>query len=119
MKKIRELVDSFYKKDRELMDDYNRNYLASRTTERQTITDQYRSNLSEALDSAIRDYKEKLSPESKAVRADLQRRLPKRMHRPQLSKIYENPSLVMEIEIIAGDIGVLSNSLPGTWSSTN
>jgi hypothetical protein len=117
VKKIRELVGSFYKKDRELMDDFDLNYLASRTTERQAITDQYRSNLSEALDSTVRHYKEKLSAESKAVRAELQRRLPKRMHRPQLSEIYENPSVVMEIEIIAGDLELLSKSLPGSWST--
>jgi hypothetical protein len=117
VKKIRGLVDSFYKKDRELMVDYNINYLASRTTERQTIKDQYKKNLSEALHSSVRDYKEKLSAESKAVRAELQRRLPKRMHRPQLSKIYENPSIVMEIEMIAGELELLSKSLPGTWST--
>jgi hypothetical protein len=116
VKRIRELEDSFYKKNRELMDDYKINYPASRTTERQTIRDQYKKNLSEAVDSTVRDYKEKLFAESKAVRAELQRRLPKRMHRPQLSKIYENPSNVMEIEIIAGDLEVLSKSLPGTWS---
>ena len=116
VKKIRRLVDSYNKKDRELMDDYQTNYLATRTTERQTIRDQYEKNLKEAHDSTVRDYKEKLLAESKTVRAELQRRLPERMHRPQLSKIYENPSIVMEIEIIAGDVDRLSKSLPGTWS---
>jgi hypothetical protein len=116
VKKIRRLVDSYNKKDRELMDDYQTNYLATRTTERQTIRDQYEKNLKEAHDSTVRDYKEKLLAESKTVRAEPQRRLPERMHRPQLSKIYENPSIVMEIEIIAGDVDRLSKSLPGTWS---
>jgi len=42
--KIRGLVDSYNKKDRELMADYQTNYLTSRTTERQRIRDQYEKN---------------------------------------------------------------------------
>jgi hypothetical protein len=116
VKKIRGLVDSYNKKDRELMAEYQTNYLATRTTERHAIRDQYEKNLKEAHDSTIRDYKERLLAESKTVRAELQRRLPEHMHRSQLSKIYENPSGVMGIEIIAGDLDRLSRSLPGNWS---
>jgi hypothetical protein len=116
VKKMRERVDSYNKKDRELMTEYQTNYLATRTTERQTIRDRYEKTLKEAHDSTVRDYKEKLLAESKTVRAELQRRLPERMHRPQLSKIYENPSIVNEIEIIASDLDRLSRSLPGNWS---
>ena len=116
VKKIIGVVDAYNKKDRELMAEYQKNYLATRTTERQTIRDQYEKNLKEAHDSTVRDYKEKLLAESKTVRAEPQRRLPERMHRPQLSKIYENPSGVMGIEIIAGDLDRLSRSLPGNWS---
>src|SRR5262245_33685752 len=68
VKKIRELVDSYNKKDRELMADYQTNYLASRTTERQAIRDQYEKNLKEANNSTVGVYKEKLLAESKAVR---------------------------------------------------
>ena len=113
VKKIRGLVDSYNKKDRELMAEYHTNYLATRTTERQTIRDQYEKHLKEGNDSAIRNYKETLLAESKSVRAELQRRLPERMHRPQLSKTYENPSIALEMEIIAGDLDRLSRSLPG------
>jgi len=70
--------------------------------------------LKEATDSTVRDYKEKLLAESKTVRAELHRRLPERLHRPNLSKIYEKPSFVMEIEIIADDLELLSKSLPDT-----
>jgi len=96
------------------MADYETNYLASRTTERQGIRDQYAKNLKEANDSTVRAYKEKLLSESKAVRGELHRRLPERLHRPQLSKIYDNPSSVMEIQIIADDLDLLSKSLPDT-----
>jgi hypothetical protein len=160
VKEIRGLVDSYNKKDRELLAEYQTNYPASRTpvvvtfdaisnvvvpmirkthlqsvpgmrylllkayaialrltsTERQPITDQYEKNLKEALDSTVRDYKDKLLSESKAVRAELHRRLPERMHRLQLSQIFENPSVVLELEIIAADLDRLSRSLPGTWS---
>jgi len=114
VKKIRELVNSYNKKDRELMADYQTNYLASRTTERQGIRDQYEKNLKEANNSTVGDYKEKLLAESKTVRAELHRRLPERLHRPNLSKIYDNPSIVLEMETIADDLELLSKSLPDT-----
>ena len=112
VKKIRELADSYNKKDRELMADYQTNYLASRTTERQGIRDQYEKNLKEANNSTVGEYKEKLLAESNTVRAELHRRLPERLHRPNLSKIYDNPSIVLEMEIIADDLELLSKSLP-------
>ena len=112
VKKIRELVDSYNKRDRELMADYQTNYLASRTTERQRIRDQYEKNLKEANNSTVGDYKEKLLAESKTVRAELHRRLPERLHRLNLSKIYDNPSIVLEMETIADDLELLSKSLP-------
>jgi len=112
VKKIRELVDSYNKKDRELMADYQTKYLASRTTERQGIIEQYGKNLKEANNSTVGVYKEKLLAESKAVRAELHRRLPERLHRPNLTKIYDKPSIVLEIQIIADDMELLSKSLP-------
>ena len=112
VKKIRELVDSYNKKDRALMADYQTNYLASRTTERQGIREQYGKNLREANNSTVGVYKEKLLAESKAVRAELHRRLPERLRRPNLTKIYDKPSIVLEIQIIADDLELLSKSLP-------
>ena len=110
-KKIREQADSFYKKDQELMADYQTTHLCTRTTERQKIRDQYAKNLKEANDSTVRVYTETLSPDSKAIRAELLRRLPP-LRRPDLYKAYENPSIVMEIQIVADDLELLSKSLP-------
>jgi hypothetical protein len=114
VKKIRRLVDSYDKKDRELMGEYQTNYLATRTTERQSITDEWKKKSAEAYDSTVRNYKTTLLSESKAVRGELHRRLHERLHRPNLSKIYENPSSVMEMQIIADDLELLSKSLPDT-----
>jgi hypothetical protein len=61
----------------------------------------------DANNSAVRDYKEKLLAESKTVRTELHRRLPERLHRPNLSKIYDNPSIVLEMETIADDLELL------------
>jgi hypothetical protein len=109
--KIRGLTDSYNKNDRDLMAEYQTNYLATRTTERQLITDEWKKKSAEAYDSTVRDFKTTLLSESKAVRAELHRRLPERLHRPNLSKIYENPSSVMEMQIIADDLDLLSKSL--------
>ena len=40
VKKIRGLTDSYNKNDRDLIAEYQTNYLATRTTERQSITDE-------------------------------------------------------------------------------
>ena len=114
VKETRELVDAFYKKDRELMVDYEKNYPSSRTTERETIREQYAKNLKQANDSTVLAYKEKLLPESKAVRTELQRRLPPRVQHSNMTKMYENLSIVMEIQIIADELDLLSKSLPDT-----
>jgi hypothetical protein len=116
VKKIRGLTDSYNKNDRDLIAEYQTNYLATRTTERQSITDEWKKKSAEAYDSTVRNFKTKLLSESKAVRAELHRRLPERLHRPNLLKIYENPSSVMEMQIIADDLELLSKSLPDTWS---
>ena len=116
VKKIRGLVDSYNERDRGLIAEYQTNYLATRTTERDKIRSQYENRLKQTLDSTIRDYKEKLLAESKTIQAELHRRLPERMQRPQLSKIYDNASNAMELEIIAADLDRLSRSLPGNWS---
>ena len=112
VKETRELVDAFYKKDRELMADYQKNYLSSRTTEREPIREQYANNLKQANDSTVRAYKEKLLPESKAVRTELHRRLPPRVQHSNVTEMYEKLSIVMEIQIIADDLDLLSKSLP-------
>jgi len=114
VKKIRGLTDSYNKNDRDLIAEYQTNYLATRTTERQSITDEWKKKSAEAYDSTVRNFKTTLLSESKAVRAELHKRLPERLHRPNLSKIYENPSSVMEMQIIADDLELLSKSLPDT-----
>jgi|SRR5919198_2507785 hypothetical protein len=114
VKKIRELVDSFNKKDREMMADYEASFLAARTTDRQRIREQYKNKLTEAHDSSVLDYKKQLLSESKAVREELHKRLPGRLHRSHLSKMYDNPSKVLELQTIADDLELLSKSLPDT-----
>src|SRR6266446_7370024 len=71
VKKIRGLVDSYNKNDRDLMAEYQLNYLATRTTERQSITDEWKKKSAEAYDSTVRNYKTTLLSESKAVRGEL------------------------------------------------
>jgi len=57
VKKIRGLTNSYNKNDRELMAEYQTNYLATRTTERQSITDEWKKKSAEAYDSTVRNYK--------------------------------------------------------------
>jgi hypothetical protein len=112
VKKIRALVDSFNKKDREITAEYETDYLATRTTERQRIKDRYENKFREAHDLLMRNYKNQLLSEAKAIREELHKRLPERLHRRHLSKMYDNPSAPLEIQTIADDLELLARSLP-------
>ena len=114
VKGIRELVYSYSRKDRDLTADFDADYLATRTTERQGLRDQWRKKMDEAQGSSIRNYQQNFASEVTLVREELQRRLPKSLQRRDLPKMYSNPPNVLALELIADDLELLSKSLPDT-----
>jgi hypothetical protein len=112
VKNLRELVYSYNKKDKELLVEYQTNYLATRTTERQALTNQWRKKSEEVLQSSVRDYQRKFLADAIPLRDELYKRLPKRMRRAGASDIYKNPSNVLAIEVIADDLELLAKALP-------
>lgn len=114
VKGIRELVYSYNRKDRDLTAEFDADYLATRTTERQTLRDQWRKKMEEAQGSSVRNYQQKFAPDATLVREELQRRLPKNLQRRDLPKMYSNPPNVLALEAIADDLELFSRSLPDT-----
>jgi hypothetical protein len=114
VKGIRELVHSYSRTDRNLTADFDAEYLATRTTERQTLRDQLRKKIDEAQGASIRGYQRDFASDATLVREELQRRLPKSLDRRDLPKLYSNPPNVLALEVIADDLELLSKSLPDT-----
>lgn len=114
VKSIRELVHSYAKNDRNLSVDFDAEYLATRTTERQALRDQWRKKMDAAQDASLRAYQRDFASEATQLREELQRRLPKGLERRDLAKLYANPPNVLGLEVIVDDLELLSKSLPDT-----
>ena len=113
VKSIRALVDSYNKKDRELMGEYDKkNKPEVRTDERKAIRDQWLKESDSVHDSAMRSYKENYWADAILLRNELYRRLPKRLNQKDLVPIYQNPTNVLGIQVIADNLELISKSLP-------
>jgi hypothetical protein len=113
VKGVRELVYSYHKKDRDLTAELDADYLATRTTERQSLRDQWRKKIDDAQASSLRSYQQNFALDATLVRQELQKRLPRNLQR-DLPKLYSNPANVLALEVIADDLELLAKSLPET-----
>lgn len=114
VKAVRKLVYSFNDKDRDLTNDFDAEYLATRTTERKPLRDQWRKKVEDAQASSVRGYRQNYASDAALLREELQRRLPKGLRRRDLPKLYSNPTNVLALELIADDLELLAKSLPET-----
>ena len=114
VKAVRKLVYSYNEKDRDLTNDFDADYLATRTTERQSLRDQWRKKIGDLQASSLRDYRQNFASNATLLKEELQRRLPKSLQRRDLPKLYANPANVLALEVIADDLELLAKSLPET-----
>ena len=113
MKNIRELVDSYNKKYRELMAEYDKkNKTEIRIDERKAMREQWLKESDAVHDSAMRSYKENYWADAILLRNELYRRLPKKLTQTDLSPIYQNPTNVLGVQVIADHLELISKSLP-------
>src|SRR5262249_41477235 len=113
VKSIRELVDSYKKKDRELMGEYDKkNKPEIRIDERKVMRDQWLKESDAVHDSAMRSYKENYWADAILLRNELYRRLPKRLNQKDLAPIYQNPTNVLGVQLIADHLELIAKSLP-------
>ena len=112
VKAVRKLVYSYNEKDRDLTRDFDADYLATRTTERESLRDQWRKKIDDAQASSVRDYRQNFASDAALLRQELQRRLPKSLQRRDIAKLHSNPANVLALEVIADDLELLAKSLP-------
>ena len=113
VKNIRELVDAYSKKDRELMSAYDKkNKPEIKIDERKAMREQWLKESDAVHDSAMRSYKENYWADAILLRNELYRRLPKKLNQTDLSPIYQNPTNVLGIQLIADHLELIAKSLP-------
>jgi hypothetical protein len=114
VKAVRQLVYSYNEKERDLSSDFEAEYLATRTTERQLLQDQWRRKIDAAQAASLGNYLQNFAPNAALLREELQRRLPKRLQSRDTPKLYSTPANVLSLEVVADDLELLAKSLPET-----
>lgn len=114
VKALRQLVNSYNEKDRDLTSDFEAEYLATRTTERPLLQDQWRKKIDAAQGASLGNYRQNFAPNAALLREELQRRLPKRLQSRDMPKLYSTPANVLSLEVVADDLELLAKSLPET-----
>ena len=110
---IRQLVYTYKKKDGELLAASDKRDRADASKEeRKRFRDQWIKDSDSAHDATMRQYKEKYWADAILLRNELLRRLPKKMQQPQLSGIYQYPTNILGVEVIADNLELLAKSLP-------
>jgi hypothetical protein len=110
---IRRLVDSYKKKDREIMTEYDRKDRpdmdkgGSHALRQQWLKD---SDLTH--DSTMRYYKEHHWADAILLIGELNRRLTKRAKQPELLRLYQHPTNVLGLAAIADHLELHSKLLP-------
>jgi hypothetical protein len=113
VKNIRELADSYNKKDRELLAEYDKeNKPEIGIDERKAMRDQWLKESDAVHDSTMRSYKENYWADAILLRNEFYRRLPKKLNQKDLAPIYQNPTNVLGIQVIADNLELISKSLP-------
>ena len=110
---IRQLVYAYNKKDGELLAESGKRDSADASKEeRKKLRDQWIKDSDAAHDATMLQYKEKYWADAILLRNELYRRLPKNLQQPQLSAIYQYPTNILGIEVIADNLELLAKSLP-------
>ena len=113
VKNIRALVDSYNKKDRASMAEYDKKDRPEiRIDERKAMRDQWLKESDALHDSSMRSYRDSYWSDAILLRNEIYRRLPKNLQQTNLSPIYQNPTNVLGIQLIADNLELISKSLP-------
>jgi hypothetical protein len=113
VKNIRALVDSYNKKDRELMAEYDKkNRPEIRTDDRKAIREQWLKESDALHDSSMRTYRDNYWSDAILLRNEIYKRLPKTLQQKNLEPLYQNPTNVLGIRVVADNLELISKSLP-------
>lgn len=111
VKKVRSLVDSYKKKDRELMTEYDRKHRPD-MSKGGALRQQWLKDSDLAHDSTMRYYKDHYWADAILLIGELNRRLSKRAKQPELLRLYQHPTNVLGLGVIADHLELHSKLLP-------
>ena len=110
---IRALVDSYNTKDRELRAEYDKKDKPQSSQEERKALRAHWLTASDAVhDATLRAYKDQYWAEAIVLRNELVRRLPKQQNEQAIAGIYQNPTNVLGIQLIADHLELMAKSLP-------
>jgi hypothetical protein len=95
-------MHSYNKKDRELMDEYRK----------KDQRDHWIQESGALLDSALRSYKENYSADAILLRNELSKRLPPQPNQKDGAILYQNPTNVLGLGLVADHLELIAKSLP-------
>ena len=95
------------------MDEYDKkNQPEIRIDERKTMREQWIKESDALHDSSMRTYRDNYWAEAILLRNELYRGLPKKLNQTDLSPIYQNPTNVLGVQVIADHLELIAKSLP-------
>lgn len=110
---IRRLVDSYKKKDRELMTEYDKKDRPNMSIGgAQALRQQWLKDSDLAHDSTMRYYKDHYWADAILFIGELNRRLSKRAKQPELLRLYHHPTNVLGLAAVADHLELHSKLLP-------
>jgi hypothetical protein len=112
---IRGLVDSYKKKDREIMTEYDRKGRPDISKGRaHDLRQQWLKDSDLTHDSTMRYYKDHYWADAILLIGELNRRLSKRAKQPELLRLYQHPTNVLGLAAIADHLELHSKLLPAS-----
>lgn len=113
VKRIRELVYSYNKRDQELLADYDSKDRPESTKGAAKASRQQWVKDTDALhDSTMRKYKEQYWSDAILFADEILRRLPKQKRQVDVLYIYQHPTNVLGVQTIADHLELIAKSLP-------
>ncbi|HEX6437144.1 MAG TPA: hypothetical protein VF182_08430 [Candidatus Binatia bacterium] len=112
---VRRLVDSYKKRDREIMSDYDRKDRPEMSQAgTHELRQQWLKDSDRAHDSTMRYYKDHYWADAILLIDELNRRLSKRAKQPELLRLYQHPTNVLGLAAVADHLELHSKLLPNS-----
>ena len=113
VKSIRALVDSYNTKDRALLAEYGKKDTPKLKPEaRQALREQWLKESDAVHETAMRSYKDQYWADAILLRNELYKRLPNQPKPKEVAMIYQIPTNMLGIGLIADHLELIAKSLP-------
>jgi hypothetical protein len=110
---IRALVDAYNKQDQALLAAYDKKDQPKLKAEaRKALRDQWRKDSDAVHEAAMRSYRDQYWAEAILLRNELYRRLPNQPKSKDVAMIYQIPTNMLGIRMIADHLELIAKSLP-------